>query len=134
MEKNSKKKLIVLAAAFVVVLALFGALYFALHPQGTEGEKEFTLEVVLADGTSKSHDLKTYAEFLGDALLEHKLIGGSESAYGFFVTTVDGVTANDANQEWWCLTIGGESSNYGVDSVPVTDGGHYEFTLMVGWE
>lgn len=133
MEKNSKKKLIALAAAFVVVLALLGALYFALRPRGTEGRKAFTLEVVLADGTSRSHDLKADAEFLGDALLEHKLIDGSESIYGFFVTTVDGVTANDANQEWWCLTINGESSDYGVDSVPVTDGGHYEFTLMVGW-
>lgn len=133
MEKNSKKKLVVLAAVFVAVIALLGALYFALRPQGTEGKKEFTLEVTFADGTSKSHTVKTDAEFLGTALLENNLIDGSEGAYGFFVTTVDGVTANDANQEWWCLTIGGETSNYGVDSVPVTDGGHYEFTLMVGW-
>lgn len=133
MEKNSKKKIAVLAAVLVVVIALLGALYFALRPQGTEGKKEFTLEVIFTDGTSKSHNVKTDAEFLGEALLENKLIDGSEGAYGFFVTTVDGVAANDANQEWWCLTIGGETSNYGVDSVPVTDGGHYEFTLMVGW-
>lgn len=133
MEKNSKKKIAVLAAIVVVAIALLGTLYFVFRPQGTEGKKAFTLEVVLADGTSKSHDVKTDAEFLGEALLENKLIDGSESSYGFFVTTVDGVTADDANQEWWCLTIGGEVSNYGVDSVPVTDGGHYEFTLTVGW-
>ena len=133
MEKNYKNKLVALAAIFVVVVALLGVLYFALRPQGTEGKKEFTLEVVLADGTSTSHTVKTDAEFLGDALLAEGLIGGSESDYGFFVTTVNGVTANDANQEWWCLTINGEMSNYGVDSVPVTDGGHYEFTLTVGW-
>lgn len=134
MGKNSRKRLAVLAAVFVAAIALLGALYFASRPQGTEGKKGFTLEVTFADGTSKSHAVTTDAEFLGAALLENKLIDGSEGTYGFFVTTVDGVTANDAKQEWWCLTIGGETSNYGIDSVPVTDGGHYEFTLMAGWQ
>lgn len=131
--KTEKKKIAILAAAFVVVIAVLGVVFFALKPGTEDGMKNYTLEVVLADGTSTTHELKTDEEYLGQALLNEKLIEGSTSEYGLFVTTVNGVTANDANQEWWCLTIGGESSMYGVDQVPVTDGGHYEFTLTVGW-
>lgn len=128
------KKTVMLATVFVVVIALFGALYFTLRPQGTKGSKEFKLEVVLADGTSTTHTLRTDAEFLGEALLENKLIDGFEGEWGFCITAVDGVTADESKQEWWQITIDGEFSNYGIDLVPVTDGGHYELTLMVGWE
>ena len=46
---------------------------------------------------------------------------------------MDGETVDDANQEWWCLTKGGESVETGVDSTPVEDGATYEWTLMVGY-
>lgn len=131
--KNNKKKVALLACLFLVVVAVFGAVFFAMRPQGTEGGKTFTLEVILTDGSSTEHKVSTDAEFVGEALLAEGLIDGSTSEYGLFVTTVNGVTANSDNQEWWCLTIDGESSMYGVDQVPVTDGGHYEFTLTVGW-
>lgn len=133
MEKKNTKKIAILAIAFIAVIAVIAALYFTLRPQGTEGAKTLTVEVVLADGTSTSHEVKTDAEFLGTALKDAKLIDGTESEYGLYITTVNGVVANDANQEWWCLTIDGEMSMYGVDEVPATDGGHYEFTLTVGW-
>ena len=107
--------------------------FFALRPSGTEGDKTFTLEVILADGSSTEHKVSTDAEFVGEALLAEGLIAGDSGEYGLFITTVNGVTANSENQEWWCLTINGESSMYGVDQVPVTDDGHYEFTLTVGW-
>ena len=132
MEKN-KKKILLLSCIFVAVAAILVGAFFILNPGAEEGVKEFTLEVVLADGTSTSHEIETDEEYLGAALLEEGLIAGSTSEYGLFVTTVNGITANDANQEWWCLTIGGEASMYGVDQVPVTDDGHYEFTLTVGW-
>ena len=131
--KNNKKKVALLASLFIVVVALFGAIFFAMRPTGTNGEKNFTLEVILADGSSTEHKISTDAEFVGEALLAEGLIDGSASEYGLFVTTVTGVTANSDNQEWWCLTINGESSMYGVDQVPVTENGHYEFTLTVGW-
>lgn len=131
--KNNKKKVALLACLFIVVVAVFGAIFFALRPSGTEGGKSFTLEVVLTDGSSTEHKVSTDAEFLGEALLEEGLIAGSTSEYGLFVTTVNGVTADNEKQEWWSLTINGEMSMYGVDQVPVTDGEHYEFTLMVGW-
>ena len=70
---------------------------------------------------------------LGAALLSAGLIEGSESEYGLFVTKVDGMEANSANEEWWCLTKGGEAVMTGVDSTPVADGDKFEFTLTVGY-
>ena len=67
------------------------------------------------------------------ALQDAGLIEGEESEYGLFVTEVDGIEADSANQEWWCLTINGEMASTGVDSTPVEDGGKYEFTLTVGY-
>ena len=131
--KNNKKKVALLACLFIVVVAVFGAVFFALRPEGTEGGKTFTLEVILTDGSSKEHKLSTDAEFVGEALLSEGLIAGSTGEYGLFITTVDGITADSANQEWWCLTVNGEEWMYGIDQTPITDGGHYELTLMVGW-
>ena len=49
------------------------------------------------------------------------LVEGEESSYGLFITTVDGETADDSNQEWWCLTKGGEMWNYGADSTELSE-------------
>ena len=130
---KNNKTVALLACVSLVVVAVFGAVFFALRPTGTEGAKSFTLEVVLADGSSTEHKVSTDAEFVGEALLAEGLIAGDSGDYGLFITTVNGVTANSANQEWWCLTVNGAEWMYGIDQTPVTDGGHYELTLMVGW-
>lgn len=130
---KNKKKVALLAGLFLVVVAVFGAIFFALRPDGTEGKKSFTLEVIFADGSSTEHKITSEAEFVGEALLNEGLIAGSSGEFGLFVTTVNGVTANSDNQEWWCLTINNEEWMYGVDQTPITDGEHYEFTLKVGW-
>ena len=44
-----------------------------------------------------------------------------------------GRVADDAKQEWWCLTKGGEMWMNGVDTTEIADGDAYEFTLTVGW-
>ena len=131
--KNNKKKVALLACLFVVVVAVFGVVFLKLRPNGSEGDKTFTLEVILADGSSTEHKVSTDAEFLGEALLNEGLIQGDSGDYGLFITTVDGVTANSDNQEWWCLTVNNKEWMYGIDQTPVTDGEYYELTLMVGW-
>ena len=42
-------------------------------------------------------------------------------------------TVDDANQEWWCLTKGGEMWNYGADATELSDGDTYELTFTVGY-
>ena len=135
MEKTqkTKKPLILAAAAFVVLVAAGLVIWKFTAPQGTAGAKAYTFTVVDAEGKETVHELHTDEEMLGAALLNEGLIEGEDSEYGLFVKTVDGITANEDNQEWWSLTIDGEMAMTGVDSTPVEDGGKYEFTLTVGY-
>lgn len=122
-----KKRVLALALVLVMVFALAAC-------GGKTANATVTVTVVHGDGSSKDFTVKTDKEMLGEALTDEKLVDGEEGPYGLFVKTVDGETADDAKQEWWCLTKGGESVETGVDSTPVEDGAAYELTLMTGWE
>ena len=132
--KQNKKSVIILSCVLAVLVAAFALIYIMNRPETVIGDKTITVEVILADGTSKEHTINTNAEFLRGALDEKKLVAGDESEYGLFVKTVDGVTANDANQEWWCFTKNGEQLFTGIDTTPISDGEHYEITLKVGYD
>lgn len=134
MEKVKSKKPLIIAAAAFVVLVVAGILVwqFAM-PKGSAGAKAYTFTVVNAAGEEKVHNLRTDEEMLGAALQAEKLIEGEASEFGLFVKTVDGITVNDANQEWWALYADGEMVMTGVDVTPVEDGGNYTFTLTVGY-
>ena len=110
-----------------------GASSEAAGEEETTGSKTITLTVVHGDGTSNDITVSTDAENLRDALEAEGIIAGEDSSYGMFVQTVDGETADDGEQEWWCLTKGGEMWNYGVDDTEIADGDVYEFTLTVGY-
>ena len=105
----------------------------AAGEEETTGSKTITLTVVHGDGTSNDITVSTDAENLRDALEAEGIIAGEDSSYGMFVQTVDGETADEGEQEWWCLTKGGEMWNYGVDDTEIADGDVYEFTLTVGY-
>lgn len=130
--KNSKKTLLGLLI-FVVVVASMLLLYNQFRPKPVEGAKKITVEVIQEDGSSKSFDIQTNAEYLRGALEEENLISGTESKNGLFVTTVNGRTADDSKQEWWCFTLNGELLTTSVDATPIKDGDHYEITLTVGY-
>ena len=71
----------------------------SIQPSSTEepatqigqGEKSFTFEVTDKDGGKTVFDIKTDADTVGAALIENKLVSGSESEYGLMVDTVNGV-------------------------------------------
>lgn len=131
--KKSQKPVIIAAIVFVVLLAAALVAWKMTAPKGTEGAKAYTFTVVDAEGEETVHKLTTDEEMLGDALMNEGLLEGEEGEYGLYVKSVDGITADESNQEWWCLTKGGEAVMTGVDSTPVEDGAAYEFTLTVGW-
>ncbi|MFG6372625.1 MAG: hypothetical protein K1W04_00520 [Oscillospiraceae bacterium] len=122
-----KKRILALVLALVMVFALCAC-------SGGGKSAAVTVTVVHGDGSTKDFNIKTDKEMLGEALTDEKLIDGEDGPYGLFVKTVDGETADDAAQEWWCLTKGGGTVNTGIDSTPVEDGAAYELTLMTGWE
>lgn len=126
--KGNKKTLFAVAALAVVAALMLGLWYFT-RPQIQEGAKAVAVEVVHGDGSTKEFTCHTDAEYLGEVLVSEGLAEGEDSAYGLFITTVDGETAQDSLRQWWCITKGGERVETGVDTTPINHGDHFELTL-----
>ena len=92
------------------------------------GEGATTVQIeVKAEDQSVTFTIKTDKKTLGDALLEHDLIAGEESAYGLYVKVVNGITADyDVDQSYWGFYKNGEYMMTGVDAIEIADGEHYE--------
>lgn len=130
------KKIIIALVALVLLIGCFIGVYLLTKPKTAKGAKHVSVEVVLADGTAKTYEYDTDAEYLGTVLAEeNKLVEGEKSEFGLYMKTVDGLTADESKQEWWCLTKnGGETVMTGIDSTPVADGDKFELTLTVGYD
>ena len=130
---KNKKSLMAGGGLLLVMALLLGAWKMWMVSQISEGDKTITVEVVYGDQTSKEFEVDTDAAFLRAALEPSGLIAGSESEFGLFVLTVDGVTADDSKQEWWCFTKGGDAVMSSVDLTPIADGDVFEITLTTGY-
>ena len=131
MSKN--KKTIIAALALVLLAAAAFFVWKSSLPAAETGGKTVVVKVVHGDGSEKDFTIKTDAGFLRGALEQEKLVSGSESQYGLFITSADGETADDSKQQWWCVTKGGEQVNTGVDTTPIANGETYELTLKTGY-
>lgn len=93
-----------------------------------EGEKTIVVKVV-AEEKTVTFTIKTDAETLGAALLEHKLIEGEQGQYGLYIKKVNGMLADyDVDQTYWGLTKNGEYVMTGADTTNIADGEQYELT------
>lgn len=134
-EKNKgSKKGILAAVCLLAVVAVLLAVWNAMSPKSVAGGKHITVQVVHKDGSTKDFPLDTEEEYLGKALVEGGVVEDNQSAYGLYILTADGETADESAQEWWQVTRGGESLNTGADSTPIADGERYELTLTVGYD
>ena len=142
MDQNKKplnKKLIAGVVALIAVIAILLGVCLNNRQPTTSGSKTITVSVFDTVGSTEASNTATITndeEYLRGALEQEDSgisISGSESEYGLFVTTVDGVTADDSKQQWWCFTKGGEMLNTGVDSTPIADGDTFEITLTEGY-
>ena len=94
------------------------------------GEATFTFQVVDGDGKQTDFTIQTDKATVGEALLAEGLIAGEESAYGLYVKTVNGITADyDADGTYWAFYVNGEMAPTGVDSTAVEDGAVYMFKV-----
>mgnify|MGYP000163486889 FL=1 len=129
MQKN--KKVLIIAAVVLILIA--AALFFiegSKKPMPIEGAKTITVTVMQEGVENKVFTIHTDAEFLRGALEQEKLIEGSESQYGLYVTTVDGVAVDDSLRQWWCFNDGeGNMLDTGVDSTPIADGDAFQIVL-----
>lgn len=95
-----------------------------------QGAVTFTFTVTDKDGNSEVFVIHTDKATVGDALLEHGLIAGEEGAYGLYVKTVNGITADyDVDKTYWAFYVNGEYAMTGVDKTAVTDGASYAFKV-----
>lgn len=131
-QKSTKKTIIALVGLLAVIAVLFGVYQMTLKTT-VQGAKTITVEVIHKDGSQKSFEYHTDREYLGETLTDEGLVSGESGAYGLFITSVDGETADDANQEWWCITQNNEQLNTSADQTPIADGEKYELTLTVGY-
>ncbi len=126
-----KKRLLALLLCAALALTLAGC---SPADKKDSGEAvSFQVKVIHGDGSEFETAVSTHKETLGEALTDAGLISGEQGAYGLYVKTVDEETVDDAKEQWWCLTKGGESVNTGVDSTPVEEGATYEFTFTEGY-
>ena len=132
-QKSNKKIIAVVCVVLAVLVAAMALVYHFYGPSSEQGTKKITVDIVFAQGDTKTVKIKTDAEYLRGALEEEDLIKGSESAYGLFVTSVDGVEADSAKEQWWCFTKNGEMLSTGVDTTPIRDGDKFEITLTTGY-
>ena len=130
--KNSKSLVIAAVCLVICALALLGV-WWANRPATTAGSKAVTVQVVHKDGSSKDFSLHTDEEYLGRDLVENNVVEDNQRAYGLYILTADGETADESAQEWWQITKSGEELMTGADATPIEDGEHYELTLTIGW-
>lgn len=127
---SKKAKIISGVILALLVVAAVLALIF-LRPDANPGSKAIVFQVTHSDGNVVNFDIRTDSENLRGALEQENLITGNESAYGLFVTEIDGEAADDGQRQWWCFTKDGEMLNTGVDDTMIADGEHYEAFIDV---
>lgn len=96
-----------------------------------EGNTKFTLTVADKEGNETVFEIHTDQETVGEALTELELIDGEQSAYGLYVKTVNGITADyDKDGVYWAFYINDEYASTGVDSTTIVETDHYAFRLQ----
>ena len=118
---------------FAVLIAATVLCTACTQAQPQVGTKTITVEIIVDGADTVTKSITTEAEYLRGALEEEDLIAGEESQYGLFVKTVNGVTIDDAKQQWWCFTKDGGDLFTGVDTTPIADGDKIEITLKTGY-
>ena len=127
------KKLIVIALAVVLIIAVLLGVYSVTRPETAQGSKAITVKVIHSDGTEKEFSYKTDAEFLADVLLAEGLIAGEDGPYGLTLITADGEEVVwERDNAYWQIFADNEAAVVGVSQIPVYDGSHYslEYTSL----
>lgn len=124
--KTNTKRLIAGAVALLALIAVFVGIYLATRPVSGAGAKAITVEIVHGDGQEKTFTDKTDFEYLGQWLLEEKLVTQEEYESGFY-TLIDGESAvwSDEEHVYWALYEGEDYAMQGINETPLTDGGSY---------
>ena len=139
-EKQLVRRNIKMKKTLALILALVMSLALVACGGNTDSGKDATatgkaFAVVVTDleGNETKFEYKSDASTVGEVLLAEGLIAGSESEYGLYINTVNGITADwDKDQTYWAFYINGEYAMTGVDTTEITEGATYGLTLTKG--
>ncbi|MCD8325452.1 MAG: DUF4430 domain-containing protein [Lachnospiraceae bacterium] len=134
MKKQSGKKGLIAVLILVVLIAVFAVVYSVMSPSSSQGSKSLTIEVIDNEGVTTTYSVQTDAEYLRQVMDETEGLTyeGTESEYGMYVETVNGVTADyNTDGAYWAFYVDGEYCNFGIDSQPVNDGEVYTIEYTV---
>lgn len=128
---QQRNKILISVAAIAAVILVMLGVYTAFGPKTQDGYKAFKLTVVAPDGSDVYYTGSTDAETLldiMDMISEGSFsYDGYDSDYGFYITTINGVTADyDTDQAYWAIYVNGEYGQYSADTQPVADGDKFE--------
>ncbi len=94
--------------------------------------KSITVNVVGKDGKTTTFHYKTTDKTLAEVLLANKLAEGTEDDYGLNIETVNGITADWANEgAYWGIKKNGEVSLSGASGIQLADGDTFELIYTV---
>ena len=133
MEKKNKKLLVIGIVALAVLVMVFAFIWGYTRPETFLGLKTIDVVVDYGNGESDTFHIVTRAEYLREASEEKVDLEGDESEFGLYIRSVNGVTADESQQQWWCITKRGETVMSGVDTTPIAEGNQFELTLVTGW-
>ncbi len=127
------RSLIIGIVAIVLCIGLFVGLYLKFAPKPDAGTKAYEVEVTY-DDQSKKYSGKTDAAYLIELMDELKqsedfTYESMSSDFGAYITSVNGVSADDASKTYWAIYVNGEYGQYGADQQPVNDGDAFRFSL-----
>ena len=135
MEKRSNtKKIIGLAAGFVLVIALLAAAYYMFREKPQAGGKTVEIAVVYEDGGQDEYTVGTDAKYLEQAMDEAEDLeySAEDGQYGAVVTEVNNVEASfEKNGTYWAFFVNDEYCNYGISQQPVEDGDMFKIVYTV---
>ncbi len=133
MERKNYKKIIIAILILVAAATVMFGIYKIYMPDPKQGLKKITVTVVHGDQSRKEFIYETEEEYLAPVITKDGLAKGKEGEYGLFIITVDGETADDAKEEWWCITKKGETVTTSASELIIEDGDVFELTLMEGY-
>ena len=103
------------------------------EPQPSADTVAITVIVVHKDGSEKVFELETDALYLGDVLMEEKIVEGEMGPYGLMISAADGEVADwNVDQSYWAIFIGEEYATTGADGIPVYGGDVYKLVYTIG--
>ena len=138
------KNKILRIVSVTLIIALLAAMALSLSGCAKEEKKSadtasadsvtVTVEVVDNEEKSKEYTISLPAgSTLWDALEKEKLAEASDSEYGKYIHTVNGLRADyDADGAYWALQQDGELMMTGASDTVISDGDHYELIYTKG--